>query len=501
MLSSARTRRLKFLVVALASAGSVGGWLRAAEAIPAVPAAVASNATASAWTAYPLGQSGDLQALVRVKSPVSIADQDWLEVVIINSGPAATIASGAIKGGAVWDTHSAGDLLSGLTLGVSTGARAARSKGNELPAGRFTTLEPGGRMAASFGPLPAGEKVSLTITLDLQLTDGRAFSGSATAATVWAAPDAAEIATMQKEMGDLLELSTAGPVRPYNDTRSAPPPRLSGPQSERLGLLLSNPDVVKVLTVEQTLTMIKVHQLEGTLPNNASPAGGLGTLLQVVDKRWSRDPAVIAFFRDALATRGGEAIRDLQSLRNVWDDTFVEALVKDFESTAPSVARGRASQPRLPVAEEPSIIFSGALDLLSKHYSAWAKDTSIPPRLSKAVLTAYPALSGAPGAGSAGGWTYALGMLALTRDRSMITVLRPFLADKTPVSQIDRGTPLRVSELASNAILQLLGDPPRYGGGESGIGPSAYPGPHPLWDLWDKQIGELEKRLDTLSKN
>ncbi len=479
-----------------------GGRLLAAAADTSEGTPTAISPAAQGWTDYSLGQSGDLQALVRVKSPVSSADQDWLEVVIINSGPAAAITTGTIKGGAVWDTHTADDLLSGLTLGVSSGSRAARSKSNELPAGKFTTLEPGVRMAASFGPLPAGEKVGLTITVELHLNDGRAVTGKISAATVWATPDAAQIAAMQKEMQDLLAQSTAGPVRPYNNSTSAPPPRLSGLQSERLGLLLDIPDVAQALTLEQALAVIKLHQLEGTLPNNASPSGGLGTLLQVVDQKWSRNPEVIAFYRDALAARGGEAIRDLESMRSVWDDTFVAALVKNFETTAPVVARGRANQSRLPVAEWPSSIFSSALSLLDEHYTVWAKDATIPPRLSQAILTAYPALSRAPGGSSGGGeWIYGLGMLGLTHDHAMIAVLRPFLADKTPVSQIDRGTPLRVSELASNAILQLLGDPPLYFGGESGIGPDAYPGPHPLWDDWDKQIAELQKRLDALPKN
>jgi hypothetical protein len=335
-----------------------------------------------------------------------------------------------------------------------------------LPTGKLIMFEPGVRMAASLGQVAAGEKVSVRIKVGLRLADGRVFEGSASASATWINPDAVQLAAAQKEMFELLSKDTAGPGQ-----------RLSPSQSERLGLLIGNSDVSSVLTVEQALAAIRVYQQERRLRNFANPENAVGHILMLVNKRWSRDPATITFYRDALTTRSDAAISDFQVLRDVWDDSFVEPLLKAFEA-------GMLG-----------------MDLLGRHYSSWAKDATIPPRLSKAVLAHHPSLSrNATGAGaSSADPRYALGLLGQTHDPTMIPLLRPFLADKTPTSAIavPQRTPLRISEFASNAILWLLGEPERYRGAESGIGPSAYPGPQPplgRMGQGDCGVGETPRR-------
>jgi len=230
--------------------------------------------------------------------------------------------------------------------------------------------------------------------------------------------------------------------------------------------------------------------------------------MPLVDKQWAKDPVVIAFFREALVDRGGEAITDLWSLRDIWDDSLVELVVKDIENAAPVVATGRTNRSPLPPAEEPSSILMRGLALLETHYATWAKNPAIAPRLGQAVLTAFPALRGIATARSGPGtqaFYSAITTLELTHDRAMVAVVRPFLTDKTvdEYSSVSANMPgnrtaLRVCELAANTICQLLGEPEMFDPYSAATAPRG--GPYPEWADWDKKISDLEKRLEVLAK-
>ena len=136
---------------------------------------------------------------------------------------------------------------------------------------------------------------------------------------------------------------------------------------------------------------------------------------------------------------------------------------------------------------------------MDRHYASWNHDASIAPRLSKAVLQFSPA----PTPGGMYSWA---DMLALTHDRGMIAVLRPFLSDKTIDEFTSRSasmplgrTPMRYSELAANGICRLLGESIMFNPYERAAAPAG--GPYPEWVEWDKKIAALQRRLDALGKH
>ena len=161
--------------------------------------------------------------------------------------------------------------------------------------------------------------------------------------------------------------------------------------------------------------------------------------------------------------------KNLKVERNVWDDSTTESVVKNIETAALAETRGLVNQTNVPYAETPASILSSGLELLNVHYAVWAKDVTIARRLGQAVLMAHPNLLGNAAAGSGPGsqnFFISMWLAGLTHDRAMIAVLRPFLADKTldlytsASSNMPPGvTPMRVCELAANAICGILGEP------------------------------------------
>jgi hypothetical protein len=118
------------------------------------------------------------------------------------------------------------------------------------------------------------------------------------------------------------------------------------------------------------------------------------------------------------------------------------------------------------------------------HYTLWLGDASIPPRLSKAVLAAFPLRKE--------DLTSTLDFLVQTHDPSVIPLLRPFLDDQTEdhysawaaEMPIGPGGPqLRVCDMTANAILALLGKPPMI---------APWSPPYPSFAERNKQIIALE---------
>ena len=267
-------------------------------------------------------------------------------------------------------------------------------------------------------------------------------------------------------------------------------PYLTKLENARLVKLLCDPEVSKVVTREQALTAIKQRQIDGSLPGFQYNA-----LMDLVNQRWPHDPAVIAFYREALATRGDAAIFELWSPQpGVWDDSLLEPVVSLIEKTASW------------------IVMDNALSVLDQHHAVWAGDASIPPRLSKALLTMFPSLTNTSLSGPRPGeqmWCNAVQMLAKTRDSAMLVVLRPFLRDKVVAGDgsywmVEDRPPLRACDKAAIAIKELLGEEYQYLT-DGAIGMTGIPywkmhGSYPKWDEWDKKIAELQKRLDAPPK-
>jgi hypothetical protein len=187
------------------------------------------------------------------------------------------------------------------------------------------------------------------------------------------------------------------------------------------------------------------------------------------------------------------------SIPDGWDVVLLEPEVRMIEKTAYGSTNGRDSS-----------IIENTLGVLDLHYSVWAKDRSIPPRLSKAVLTAFPFLTNSSlpeenAEPSRSSWCDAVQMLGETHDPAMIKVLRPFLKYKVIAGDGtmwagSEYTPLRACDKAAMAIKQLLGDDDfaYAGNGFSSSGFRNVRDSYPKWDEWDKKIAELQKRLDAL---
>jgi hypothetical protein len=296
-------------------------------------------------------------------------------------------------------------------------------------------------------------------------------------------PLTARLETEQHELSALL--AKASPDRFHTNSTGKPrrdadfSPYLTHLENERFVKLICDPEVSKVITREEALAAIKQRQIDGSLSGfQFTPLMGL------VNRRWPHDPAIIAFFREALATRGDEAIIELYSPQpGVWDDSLLELVVSLTAKTSSWTTLDRA------------------LYVLDQRYAVWATIASIPPRLSQAVLIMYPSLTNAALSGARPGdwaWCIAVPMLAKTHDPAMLAVLRPFLANKGMAGggsywMTEGDPPLRTCDEAAIAISELLREKDFT---RDGIGMPGRPywkvhDTYPKWVEWDKKIAEL----------
>lgn len=291
---------------------------------------------------------------------------------------------------------------------------------------------------------------------------------------------AEEVASNQAELKRLLAkacsliVSTNPPAPPSGGTETFSP-YLTASENMRLHALLLDSQVTQALTVEQALMAAKQRQIEG--PTSFQ----FHNLMALLNQRWPHDPATITFFREALATRGAVALKDLANpLSNAWDKSFTIPVVEFMERTGS---------------------YREALALLAFHHADWAQDAAIPPRLSKVVMTAHPTLANpliSPKPED-NRWHSVFQSLAQTRDPAMVPVLRRFLKIKIIDGEGLIGgerTPRRVCDSAAVAIKTLLGYPLEREDISSYSGVGWEPKDYPKWKEWDQKIEELEKQLD-----
>jgi len=253
-------------------------------------------------------------------------------------------------------------------------------------------------------------------------------------------------------------------------------PYLTVAENQRLERLLYDDEATKTLRLEVVLAAAKQQQLSG--PNSFH----FHNLMGLLNERWPRDPATIAFFREALSMRPAVATAYLRSLENVWDRSFLMPVIEHMESNH----------------------LDNAMAVLNGHADEWAQDVAIRRRLSNTVLAAYPGLTNATARPQPvdSGWYECTTKLVQSHDLAMIPVLRQFLKDKTIAGSGLKGedfTPCRACDLAAAGIREMLGDQP------ANEDRFSYTGfirtdtvNYPKWKEWDRRIEELEKRLDKL---
>jgi hypothetical protein len=419
-----------------------------------------------------LAENDGLKAVMRLQSPATLGDTDWLQLEIANTGPAGRIKEMRLEGPSYQEGRLRTDVLSGVALGLPTGVNPAVSIGHTIPEGRYVTSSPGIFAGEIYGVPKADVGFTILVRLTLELEDGRSLDMAEprTLAFRWARPTGSQVEAMQAEAVNLVS------------KRMSSPSVFSPEEAARFRVLLKTEETARAVTREQALGALLRRQLYGE--NSLTD----DRLLALVFNRWRTDLAVIEFYREALEVRGPQALSDLARFGvTLWDDSFVEPVVRLVEAAA------------LTLVNDMTLVHG--IEFLHRNYASWSSKTWAPPRLSRALIEIHSAMKGQ--SGSPGTFYRFADLLAKTHDRGMIGVLRPYLTDKTidpftsQSSTTLRGfTPMRYSELAANAIARLLGEPDVV----ENRARAPDHGPYPEWSEWDQRIAAFQQRLDAMPK-
>jgi hypothetical protein len=250
----------------------------------------------------------------------------------------------------------------------------------------------------------------------------------------------------------------------------------------------------------------------------------------MVDRKWAQDPRVIDRYGRALAEGDGAAAQDLvEGAPHVWSDAYIESLIRMVE-----LGKGDTD---------------AAMTLLDRHCGAWAKDKTIGSRLRQALLSRNPnwkillaratgvyraslALADTPLRKDVNGgtilsnpvysdavrdglntWRLQVRWLAFTHDPMVVSDLRPYLQETTPVLGMLGGgaysmgeISIRASEFAHDAILHVRSEPGEFGTLKNSNGLIVpkdiwmwHGDPAEFWPLWDADNASLIRRLDSPS--
>jgi hypothetical protein len=425
-----------------------------------------------------IGESHGLRVVAWIKPEASIADDDWFRLEINNTGPDLLVRSAAILASRRYDGST--DVEFTLPLDFPAGRRAGPFDTLVIPTGRFATSVPGTYFAWHFGSRRFRE-VGLTMRLKFRaerlhssgrVIDDIVVTGPDTITLRWLPPDSGQVEDLKRQAAILVRrvFDMSNPLRPVLQLK--------------LRTLLDMSDVRASLPIDDVLAANRRRQ-------QREQSWELSELSGVLLDRWQSDPKVVAFYQEALRERGPAAIDDLSQRGNPpWDSSLLEPIVSLLER----ISREPSSRPW-----EQRNTMNRALEYLDRTRTRRPEDPVIASRLGAAVLRFVPA----PGQVDIhmSTWT---SMLAMTRDRALVKVLRPYLSDRTVVTSQSSNdlwtglTPMRYSELAANAICVLLGEPLMVVPWERARAPAG--GPYPEWAEWDKRLAELRKRLDAMGR-
>ncbi|MEQ8766523.1 MAG: hypothetical protein RL885_21600 [Planctomycetota bacterium] len=249
-------------------------------------------------------------------------------------------------------------------------------------------------------------------------------------------------------------------------------------QSRLLDTLLRTELVSRALTVEQLLAALdlRTHATEGRAP-----------LLGHLGRELGRDPKVTRYLTDWLNRGDTAAAMALGGMPGAWDPSFIEPLTKIFEADL-------YAQPHV-------------LRAFEHGGNPQAKDPELAQRLSRAVLAFRPL----PAADDDPSDPQALAQLILalgqTHDVHLIPMLKEHLGDERRVLELRLLSakmpwpppPLRIRDAALDAILMILdGDHlAAYGEERDAMLPlDNVDKERALCDLRDTMIEKLEKRLE-----
>jgi hypothetical protein len=134
----------------------------------------------------------------------------------------------------------------------------------------------------------------MNVTLNLELEDGRSLTTQKPGVPLsftWTRPTAGQIQTLQKQAEDLLAKAMISATA------------LSASELSVFRTLLMTEETSRTITRDKALAALKQRQIEGT--------SRFEEVMALVYSKWNTDPVVVAFYLDALRTRGPEALSDL----------------------------------------------------------------------------------------------------------------------------------------------------------------------------------------------
>ncbi len=421
-------------------------------ALPPSSPPSSNTASAPAWQSVDLGRLGDLIFRVRVLTPASLRDEEWLSLEFENTGREPVRVTNAyyrIERTTLdpqsWHAVSFGSLASGNTYDLFPDAWKTTPVAPILlqPGVYRVVRHPSDYSAALLGLAPpAGWTVEARLHLTLELAGQRLFSTPTRGVPLtfeWRPVDPSRFDLLRARLRRLIHAPTRDDAHVYI-----------------LQVLLNVPNVGDTLTAAELLA---------SLAGRTGSLDGREALLAEIARRFPRDPAVLDYYATRLRAgptpwRPGQppqrseydlALEDLAREPRIWDPNWVASLLDQFE--------------RLSVGT--------TLSVLASHHADWPIGLAVPARLSTGVIAGARTLTRHPEDLTCHEltitWVNEARQLALTRDPAAVPLLRPYLNCRERILDLSRcaiaagyldypGPALRVCDVALDAILTLRGE-------------------------------------------
>ncbi len=398
------------------------------------------------WSVVEVGRNGKVAVRLRVLKQATLADEKWLVIELDNQGDSPVQPCNP------WYRITADrfDLRSGKPTGPAYAYLCMGQDREMLPRQRWPVLLPPGIHqvadppsddSASILGLPPKEGLTIKAKLDLRFdiqerpdtttSPGRVrhFSKENVAFQFdWLYPDEEALGRARHRLKDLL----AEPGNDFAETRY-------------LGMLLR---------VDEVRSAVGVADLLAALQRRTGPFSGRQWLAEHLDKRFPNDRSVTRYYQDCLEAGDIRVMDDLFYAQGIWQDDFVEPLVKMFQ-------------------RDPWHYHYWILSILNRHWKG-EPDPKITGRLSAAWVHVCPwfAIKLPAQAAYHETWVTVIGGLGETRDRAWLPKLATLLDDKTvvygeplwardanPLEAASR--PSRACDVALEAMLTILDGSPQ----------------------------------------
>jgi hypothetical protein len=292
-----------------------------------------------------------------------------------------------------------------------------------LPAGETRWMDFGGELVSSFGIPPrdsGGFPISATAQVRIQHAGGELATppDGVTVVVEWIPPDDLDIAKMKRRLRD-------GLVDPSKS--------MAG-----MSVLLDDPRVGSAIKVDDLITGLRAR---------AKSQVGSEEILRYIDEHWKHEERLVRYALDVIARRDYLAVSVLARSTSLHDVRLIEPLR--------SWATGNND-------------FHGAefaLELLSKQLDLAPNRAALTAELGRVWYERSPVTQSGNLRPRDSGvwWAEEMGMLALTRDRTLIPKISPYLDRQDVVDDAAKwqvansGISTRACDVAYNVILDLLG--------------------------------------------